>query len=78
MDVDDEPFVFRLLAYALVLRLDLRRDRADAVYFELLSERRLVRAWLDRQARASRPSDAPERARQGCGGGAPSDSTAAA
>jgi len=50
MDVDDEPFVFRLLAYALVRRLELRPDATDAVYFELLSERALVRAWLARHA----------------------------
>jgi hypothetical protein len=49
MDVDDEPHVFRLLAYSLVRHLDLRLECADAVYFELLSERALVRSWLARQ-----------------------------
>lgn len=58
MDVDDEPFVFRLLAYALVLRLRLRADCVDAVYFELLSERSLVRAWLERQAATGGLGDA--------------------
>ena len=58
VDVDDEPFVFRLLAYALVRRLDLRPDCADAVYFELLSERHLARAWLERHARAGRLREA--------------------
>jgi hypothetical protein len=48
MDVDEEALLFRLLAYSLVRHLDLRLDAADAVYFELLSERRLVRAWLRR------------------------------
>jgi hypothetical protein len=50
MDVDDEPFVFRLLAYSLVRHLNLRLDCADAVFFELFGERVLVRAWLDRRA----------------------------
>jgi hypothetical protein len=48
MDVDDEALVFRLLAYSLVRHLDLRIEHADAVYFELLSERALVHAWLQR------------------------------
>jgi hypothetical protein len=48
MDVDDEALVFRLLAYSLIRHLDLRLEHADAVYFELLSERALVRAWLER------------------------------
>ena len=48
MDVDEEALLFRLLAYSLVRHLDLRLDAADAVYFELLSERGLVRAWLRR------------------------------
>ena len=46
MDTDLESLLFRLLAYSLVRHLDLRLDAADAVYFELLSERELVHAWL--------------------------------
>jgi hypothetical protein len=46
MDTDEESLLFRLLAYSLVRHLDLRLEAADAVYFELLSERALVRAWL--------------------------------
>jgi hypothetical protein len=46
MEQDDELLVFRLLAYALVRRLDLRIECADRVYFELLAERALVNAWL--------------------------------
>jgi hypothetical protein len=46
MDVEEEALLFRLLAYSLVRHLELRLDAADAVYFELLSERPLVRAWL--------------------------------
>lgn len=46
MDSDLESLLFRLLAYSLVRHLDLRLDAADAVYFELLSERELVHAWL--------------------------------
>lgn len=46
MSTDEEALLFRLLAYSLVRHLDLRLDRADAVYFELLNERPLVRAWL--------------------------------
>ncbi len=48
MDAEDESLLFRLLAYSLVRHLDLRLDAADAVYFELLSERALVGAWLRR------------------------------
>jgi hypothetical protein len=48
MDADEESLLFRLLAYSLVKHLDLRLDAADSVYFELLSERALVRAWLRR------------------------------
>lgn len=48
MDTEEESLLFRLLAYSLVRHLELRLDCADAVYFELLSERRLVRAWLAR------------------------------
>ncbi|RPH44749.1 MAG: hypothetical protein EHM87_09140 [Burkholderiales bacterium] len=46
MDTDDESLAFRLIAYSLIRHLDLRLDCADAVYFELLSERRLVNDWL--------------------------------
>jgi hypothetical protein len=46
MDLEEEALLFRLLAYSLVRHLELRLDAADAVYFELLSERPLVRAWL--------------------------------
>ena len=52
MHPDDEPLVFRLIAYALVRHLNLRLECADAVYFELLSERALVRAWLEARDRA--------------------------
>jgi hypothetical protein len=61
-----------------VLRLDLHPDRADAVYFELLNERRLVRAWLERHAGPGRLRDAIGRARHGCGLEDASDSTSAA
>jgi hypothetical protein len=52
MDPDVEPLLFRLLAYSLVRHLDLRLEAADSVYFELLSERTLVHAWLRRHGSA--------------------------
>ena len=48
MDETDESLLFRLLANSLVRHLKLRVECADAVYFELLSERALVHAWLRR------------------------------
>ena len=71
MDSDVESVLLRLLAYSLVRHLGLRAECADAVYFELCSERALVHAWLRRQAtppdgwsaaiaRAARASTLPE------------------
>ncbi|HYF61101.1 MAG TPA: hypothetical protein VEA81_19295 [Burkholderiaceae bacterium] len=50
MDPDLEGVLFRLLSYSLVRHLQLRPECADAVYFELFSERELVHGWLRRQA----------------------------
>jgi hypothetical protein len=81
MDVEAEPMVFRLPACALVRHLDLRPECADAVYVELLSERRLARAWLARDAGAGRLREALAAAgaaarRANATGGAPPDPSA--
>jgi hypothetical protein len=50
----DEAFAFAMMAAALIRRLDLRHDAREAAFTELWRERRIMRAWLEREGRPGR------------------------